>query len=286
MVCLSKIAMFKLGLDLSTCGLSCILSLAVIYFIFKYSLQKVYSFRILAYISFNDFSRSLFGIFETLLPYSRPACLFYGFLDNYIYISNMILALYLTFTIYQIVVLEEFSFEKYHKYWLFCSIFGSAFLQALPFITNSYGMEGVICELLIDKVGTLWRFLVLYTPLLIMLIIIIILSSKIYKKISVLENISFSSIVFERGLIYAIIISIVFVPFMILRLIQYFVNNCATENSVIIMYNIYILQGSLNAAAFFNNKTILQLISNKEKDIGDSFQIYGTLAISFSSNIN
>ena len=286
MVCLSELRNFKLGLDLSTCGLSCILSLAVIYFIYKYSLLKVYSFRILAYISFNDFSRSLIGILESLLPYSHSACLFYGFLDNFIYVSNMILALYLTFTIYQIIVLEKFSFEKYHKYWVFSSFFGSALLEALPFITNSYGMEGVICEILINRTGTLWRFLGLYTPLVIMLIIIIILTYKVHKKITVLKNISFNSIVFERGLIYAIIISIVFFPFMIIRLIQYFENNCITENCVIVMYSIYILQGTFNAAAFFNNKTILQLLSGKETIIGDSFQLNSTLAISFSSNIN
>ena len=286
MVCLSEIPYFQLGLDLSTSGLSLILSLLVIYFIFKNSLFKVYSFKILTYISINDCIRSLVGIFESLLPYNHSACLIYGFLYNYIYLSNMIFALYLTFTIFQIVVAENFSFEKNHKYWVFSSVFGSAFVQALPFITNSYGMEGVICEILIDETGTYWRYFGLYTPGLFMLIIIIILSYKIYKKIRELNTITFTSIVFERGLIYAIIISIILFPFITIRLFQYFDNNCSAQNTVMIMNSLFILQGSFNAVAFFKNKTILNLFTHKKTRIRDSSQVLGSLLISFSSDIN
>ena len=286
MVCFSEIPNFQLGLDLSTSGLSLILNLLVIYFIIKNSLFKVYSFKILTYISINDSIRSLVGVFEALLPYNHSACLIYGFLYNYIYLSNMIFALYLTFSIFQIVVAENFSFEKYHKYWVFSSVFGSAFVQALPFITNSYGTEDHICEILIDETGTFWRFFGLYTPLLIMLIIIIILSYKIYKKIRELNTITFPSIVFERGLIYAIIISIILLPVFIIRLYQYFDNNCSAKNSMIIMNSLFILQGTFNAIAFFNNKTILYLLTHKKTILGESFQARGSLNISFSSDIN
>lgn len=286
MVCFSEIPNFQLGLDLSTSGLSLILNLLVIYFIIKNSLFKVYSFKILTYISINDSIRSLVGVFEALLPYNHSACLIYGFLYNYIYLSNMIFALYLTFSIFQIVVAENFSFEKYHNYWVFSSVFGSAFVQALPFITNSYGTEDHICEILIDETGTFWRFFGLYTPLLIMLIIIIILSYKIYKKIRELNTITFPSIVFERGLIYAIIISIILLPVFIIRLFQYFDNNCSAKNSMIIMNSLFILQGTFNAIAFFNNKTILYLLTHKKTILGESFQARGSLNISFSSDIN
>lgn len=286
MVCLSKVPNFELSINLLTCGMSCILSLLVVYYICKKSLFKVFSFRILTYISLNDFLRSLTGLLESLLPYNHSACLFYGYLDNYFYVSNMTFSLCLTFTIYQIIVLEEFSFEKYHNCWVIFSVFGSGFIAALPFITNSYGHEGVICQILIDEKGCFWRFFDVYTPLFIMLIIISILSYKVYKKVKILDNISFTTIVFERGLIYAIIISIVFIPFLIIRLVQIFYNGCEIENFIIILHCMYILQGSFNAAAFFNNKTIGKLLSSNYSIDRDSYRINGSLIISYSSDIN
>lgn len=285
MVCFDRIDSLKLILNLTCCGLSCIFSLLVIYVIIKKSLFKTYSFKILTYISLNDFLRSLIGLFESLIVDNNPSCLVYGFLDNYFFLSNMVLSLCLTCTIYQIIVLELFAFEKHHKYWVLLSSVAVGFILSLPFITNSYGKCAGLCQITNDRVGNIWRFFVVYATSLFMLFAIIIISVKIYKKIKLLGNISFKSIVFERGLVYTLIISLVLIPFFVVRVIQIFVDDCNIQSYVTIVYIFYNLQGFLNAIVFFSNKTIRRLFKKSEDSSDETLKSINSLWISFSSDI-
>ena len=286
MVCFDRIYSLKLILNLICCGLSCAFSLLVIFVIFKKSLFKTYSFKILTYISLNDFLRSLIGLFESLIVDNNPSCLIYGFFDNYFFLSNMVLSLCLTCTIYQIVVLENFSFEKYHKHWVLFSFVAVGFILSFPFITNSYGKSSGLCQINIDKVGNIWRIIIIYTTSLSMLFAIIIISVKIYKKIKLLGTISFISIVFERGLVYTFIISLVLIPFFVIRVLQIFTDDCNIQSYVTIAYIFYNLQGFLNAIVFFSNKTIRSLLKKSEESPDDIFKSINSLWISFRSDIN
>ena len=272
-------------LNICSCGLSFIFSVIVIYLIFKTSLFTTYSFKILIYISINDLLRSLIGIFETFFISNTEGCLIYGFFDNYFFLSNMILALCLTYTIYQIIVLEDYSFERHHKFWVFGSIFVPGVLEALPYTTQSYGNEGGLCLIDVDEIGTYWRFAVVYIPMMIMLILICIITFKISKKAKMLGTISFKSITYERGLIYTIIISMVLAPFFIIRIIQIFVKSCNINSFILLMNNFYNLQGFLNSIVFFNNKTVKELLRN-QRNHSTSLQSKSSLCVSFASVIN
>ena len=119
-----------------------------------------------------------------------------------------------------------------------------------------------------------------------MLFAIIIISVKIYKKIKLLGTISFISIVFERGLVYTFIISLVLIPFFVIRVLQIFTDDCNIQSYVTIAYIFYNLQGFLNAIVFFSNKTIRSLLKKSEESPDDIFKSINSLWISFRSDIN
>lgn len=286
MVCFMNTYPLEICLILCTCSLSLIFSFLVIYIIYKKKLFKTYSFKILAYISLNDFLRSLIGIFGSLMVQNYESCIIYGFFDDFFFVSNMVWALCLTFTIHQIIVQEEPYYEKYHNYWIIASFLAVSILQSLPLITNSYGLSVGVCALLTDEMGTIWRFSVLFAPSLLMLIAIIILSIQVFRKVKILGHESFNGVIFERGLIYALIISLVLIPYIIIRVVQIFFENCDALNSAIIMFIFYNLQGFLNAIVFFKNKTVKILLFRKNQNLNATLQSQGSLCISFASDIN
>ena len=275
------------------CILTLIGSFIVIYFILAKGLFAAMSFKILLYLSVNDSIRSIARIIELFLGDSDTLCIVISFLYNFVLVSNMFWALSLSVTIYQIIVLELTDFEKYHKWWFLISYILIGIIEALPISTQSFKYSQGICEISLDMVGSIWRFTALFIPSTVAMITIFCLFGKIYKKLKIIGNFSIKILIFDRGFIYVGIVALLFIPLLVMRIIQFFVNHCITDLLIEIVYMIGALQGMLNAMAFFYNKTV-QKFWKQKKSQEDSIagkvinreSIVESLRISFASDIN
>jgi hypothetical protein len=221
-------------------------------------------------------------------------CAFIAFVFGIVSISNYIWALCLTFTIYQIVVKEEIDFTKHHKKWLVASVVIPGILTGLPFLTQSYGLRNGYCELKGDRIGLMWRFLAFHAEVFVILVLNLILSIKIFKKIREIGRFSLSFIIFGRGLIYPIIIAVVDLPILVLRIIQIVDSSCILLYFLICFLFLFLLQGFANSVVFLFNKTVKEAVFevNDDRDIerkndrAESSLYRGSLHISFRSTIN
>lgn len=283
MGCLFLVFPIQLILNLFCCSLSLISSLSVMLSIYRNQLYIAYSFRILIYLSINDTVRSLFGFFEYFYQYNTTACMFFAFIDNFLFMSNLSWALCLSTTIYQIIVLEQLYFDKHHKWWFFASYLLVGAIQALPFITQSYkNIEGS-CQISLDQMGHIWRYSSFYGPCLIILAFVLFMIVRVFQKVRVLGNIKMKSIIFDRGFVYIYIIIAVLVPFLVIRVVQFFYDGCEVDYLVMVMFNVNLLQGFFNGVVYFvngaNKDIVLKTVSGT---VGYSI-ISGSLKISFAS---
>ena len=180
MACSFLVFPVQMILNLFCCSISLISSLSVILSIYRNQLYIAYSFRILIYLSINDTIRSLFGFFEYFYQYNTTACMFFAFIDNFLFMSNLSWALCFSPTIYQIIVLEQLYFDKHHKWWFFASYILVGAIQALPFITQSYVNTEGSCQISLDQMGHIWRYSSFYGPCLVILAIVIFMFVRVH----------------------------------------------------------------------------------------------------------
>lgn len=270
--------------------LSFIGSVLVILTIIKNKLYKSLAFRILMYISINDALRSSIGILPPELVNNEVICSLLAFINVTTFLSNLIWACCLSFTIFQIIVLEDAKFDKFHVYWFIAAYGVAVFLCALPFITSSYGYYEHVCELSLNLTGIIWKFSVLYLPGSIILIVICVLFVKVYRKLKAIRSNAMKNIIFNRGFIYPLIIGISMVPYEILRIIQIFYNNDSISYTGFCFFLLFLLHGFINAVIFFTNSTVKEILKDKNNEISASFGIASEydsdLKISFRSTLN
>lgn len=271
-------------------ALSFISSLLVIITIVKKNLYKSFAFKILMYISINDAIRSSIGILPPeLLKYSAM-CSILAYINISTFLSNLIWACCLSFTIYQIIVLEDGKFERFHKYWFIAGYVLATFVSALPFTTSSYGYEEHVCELYLNLTGSIWRFTISYFPTTIILIAIGILFTKVYRKLIIIRSDAMKNTILNRGFIYPFAIAVSIVPYEILRIVQIFYDNSTLSYFSFAMLLMLVLNGFINAVIFFTNSTVKEVLKNKNNEIYASMGIASEfdtdLKISFRSTIN
>lgn len=270
--------------------LSLIGSILVIFTILKKDLYKSYAFKILFYISINDVFRSLLGILPPEIVKNLVACSILAFFSYSFFLSSIVWACCLSFTIFQIIVLEDSEFERFHMYWFILAYGVVTIITALPFITSSYGYSGHVCELNVDLTGNIWRFAILYIPASILLCIICVLFVKVYRKIKLIRSDAMNNIIFNRGFIYALAIGISLLPYEILRIIQAFNNDDLLTYIAFVNYVFLILHGFINAIIFFTNSTVKEVLKKQNNEIYSSMGIVSEsdsdLQISFRSTLN
>jgi hypothetical protein len=122
--------------------------------------------------------------------------------------------------------------------------------------------------------------------MMLILFLIVLMSIRIYKKMKILEGCSVNSIVFERGLIYTIIISVFEIPLFVLRVVQLFTDDCALAYIMAGLTFLYLLQGFCNAVVFFLNKTVRQILKIRKENIQDDEFLTASLALSYRSSFS
>ena len=126
--------------------LSILGSVLVIGVLAKTKLYHCYSFKILLHISVNDLFKGLIGLLLFFFMKNSGFCVSSAYLLYSLSLSNYIWAACITYTIYQIIVLEETEVLKYYKKWVLSAYCFPLCLDLLPLITSSYVNKENYCD--------------------------------------------------------------------------------------------------------------------------------------------
>lgn len=284
-MCSSSFEVLRIYFDIASASLTILSSLAVIFVCLKYNFARVLSFRILFFMSINDVIRGAI----TLFPKTSKYCGIILFIQNATYMSNLAWATCLSFILFQIIVKELENFSKYFIYWLIYCIIFIPTVQILPLITKTYTENDNTCLFQFNLTGTIFRYSLVYIPGTLMLIIMLILYIKVYKKIKLVGVETVKSLIFDMGFIYPLIIAVTCVPLAIARTVETITEDCLMGVIAAILDEFLILHGFINSLVFFSNTSVRKCLGGKKEDfdlnVNDSFA-QSSLKVSFRSTFS
>lgn len=280
-MCYSKFDTFQVYAQIVFASLSILSSFIVMFICIKYSFIKTLAFRIVFFMSINDILRGII----TLLPKTQQYCGIIFFIQNATYMSNLSWATCLSCTIHQIVVSESCNYSKYFPYWFILSFILIPIIESLPIFTKTFTEQNNNCIFEFSLLGNILRYSILYIPGTLMLVLILVLFVKIYKKVKLIGIESVKSLVYERGFIYPLIMASICVPLIVFRTIEVITLDCYSGVVCSILDDLVILHGFFNALAFFLNASVARCLFGDDEGsrVNESFA-ESSLRLSFRTN--
>lgn len=280
MKCSSSFDSFYFYFTTISGALSILGALVVMAAILKFDKLKTYSFKILFYMSITDLVRGIAAFFQNF--FSHAYCGLVAYTINLTFVSGTLCAVCISHTLYQIIVKEDFNFEKSFKYWLIICFVVVPLFEAAPFITGSFTYIDGMCQISLDTFGNIYRFVLLYIPGIIFIGLMFWFFAKVYLKAKLL-NISINDVIFDRGLIYPIVLTAIIIPLTLSRLYLALDTSCLAIYISFSLNGVVILHGFINCLVFFSSNSIRRIIMSKGEN---TFATMNSLNISFRSTIN
>lgn len=208
-------------------SVSVLCSVFIIYLSFHKVFDKL-TFRLLYHLAINDVLRAvclvlcIFYTNSTVRKYLSP---FY----IYSLISSIFWSLYLSVTLYKLIVKKDKNQEQYYKYWFLSNYTIVLGICLVPLATNSYGYTSHICSIKVDKSSFIWRLSVSYLFISFITIADLILYYKIYKTLKKVELNAVKNIIFDRGFVYIILIVVQYLPMVAIGIISMESHSCTSQ---------------------------------------------------------
>ena len=264
----------------ATSAISLISCCAIITVYLRFKELRSFSLRIVLYMTISDFLRSLIYLIPIYRPSYTVLCKIDAFLYNTLYLVNVSWAVGITYMLYQSIVYFNDSFEKYRIYWLFFNYIVIPLVQALPFITDSYGDSTWICTLHNDKTGVIWRMVIEILPVWVSIFAMVYMYYRIYAYLSRVDLITVKELMLEKGMVYPVIIIITFLPLSTFRILAFFMNSCELFALALVVYALISLHGFFNFIALMLNQSIRSLLGElleRRQPSEDSIKINDSL---------
>lgn len=265
----------------SSLTLSC--SIFIIIFCLFFDILEGFSRKILLYLSFNNTFRALMIIISAnrLL---RDACFILAYINSICLVSNVIWALSIPVTLYMVLIKGVQNIEKYHIRWVLCCYVVLPCILAIPFSTNSYGADGLVCALKENYFSYIWSITLIFAPSWVLIIVIIALYVKLYRHVRRKKEIKYKSIITDRGMIYSLIIGFSMLPMTIIRLIYLFHSSCTLNTLYSLSLGLIHLQGFFNLIALALNANVRKAIKHKlKRSKSDTFDLMSYESFTLSS---
>ncbi|OMJ70399.1 hypothetical protein SteCoe_31623 [Stentor coeruleus] len=245
-------------------SLTLVCSIFIIIFCLCFDILESFSRKILLYLSFNNTFRALMIIISAnrLL---RDACFILAYINSICLVSNVIWALSIPVTLYMVLIKGVHDIEKYHIRWVLCCYGVLPCVLAIPFSTNSYGVDGLVCALKENYVSYIWSVTLIYVPSWILIAAIIALYMKLYRHVRRKKEIKYKSIITDRGMIYSLIIGFSMIPMTLIRLIYLFHESCTLNTLYSFSLGLIHLQGFFNLIGLALNANVQKAIKHKLK---------------------
>ncbi|OMJ65215.1 hypothetical protein SteCoe_38788 [Stentor coeruleus] len=223
-----------------------------------------FTLKIIVYMTFNDIIRSLAMILVSFFNKVVIICQISAYIIETTFVSNIYWAISISTTLYRVIIVKDCDYKAFHKIWVFIAFVVVPVLQAIPFVTESYGINDNECAFGTGKIDNIWRLCLVYIPAWLSLLIMTLVYFKIKKIIGKITDSPAYDIIFIRGYIYSLIIGIIIIPFTILRILQAFMqNNCFLIDFSIVAECWLALHGVFNGIALCMNKKIRKGLFSK-----------------------
>lgn len=240
---------------LSCSILSALCCLVLILAYIKYKNLRSLSMRVVFMMNLNDLARNaVFMIpFESL---SDPLiCTIYAFVNNLTFVNNAVWAIYLSISLYRVILTYDVNPKTYFNQVLFFVFIVSPLINTGPILTNSYGVNKGMCTVKEYGLGIIWRYAEMGIELLATLLSIIVYI-KIYLKARKYEIYTISNLIFQRGMIFALITMTVIVSACTIRFLELEYTFCDLYIYFILYYALISLQGFFNFLGIMANNSI------------------------------
>lgn len=240
---------------LSCSILSALSSLILIFSYLKYKNLRSLSMKIVFMININDLIRNVAFMVPFEYLSNRFICIIYGFVINVSFVNNSVWAIYLSFSLHRIMLTYDGNPKTYYNYVL-CFVFILVpLLNIAPIFTDSYGTNKGICTLKEYGPAIIWRYTEIGIEILATLLSVIIYL-KIYLKARKFEVFTISDLIFQRGMIFAIIAMIISVVACTIRFFEFRYTLCDLYIYFIFYYVLISSQGLFNFLGILANKSI------------------------------
>ena len=230
-----------------------------------------YTFRLIVYLSFADLLASISKNYSGFLipgSSSTEACYIQAILQNYSQLVSLFITWVISYSLYEIVVNENFEVSVKEKRNILLSFFLPLLLTPLPLITRSYNDSNGWCWIGYESINDiLWMILEFYGPWVLIIISNIFFYYKIYKNIRNETHHNETYKIMKKFLsrlrLYPFILILCFGPSFAHR-IYYIVGG--SDNS-----NLDLISGSLNALYGFFNTLVYGFTGKVRKSIKSVF---------------
>lgn len=238
------------------CSIPSVISCLFMIFVYlRYKNLRGLSLKIVFWMSINDLLRSGFYMIPQEYLKSHTLCTTYGFMINITFTNNAIWAIYIVITLRKILFSFVNESKVYFNYCLFITLFIVPLYHLGPILTNSFGRNRGICTFKNDDLGIIWRsiqmgIIIAAGILSIIIYINIYISTKRFKLLSI------SELIFQKGMIFAIIAISTSSFIIIFRYLEVRYSICNTYIFGIISCIAISLHGFFNFLAVLRNNNI------------------------------
>lgn len=241
---------------LLSCSIITALSCLFMIFVYtKYNNLRGLSLKIVFWISINDLIRSVFYMIPLIYLDNQTLCVIYGFFINVTFTNNAIWAIYIVISLQRVL----FSFNKetktYFNYALLITLIAIPLYHIGPVITNSFGQNRGICTFKNDGLGLIWRSIQMSIIFLVAILSIIIYLN-IYFKAKRFEILTMFDLIFQKGMIFAIITITTSTTLILFRYLEISYGLCNTYIIGIISCIAISLHGFFNFLGVLGNHNI------------------------------
>lgn len=229
--------------------------LFIVYIYFRYTYLRGLSLKIVLWISINDLVRSGVYIIPTRFLSDYTICMVYGIVINVAFTNNVIWAFYIVVSLYRIMFTFKAESKNYFNYVLLFTLVVVPLVHLIAIPTNSIGKDLAICTFSRSDSGFIFRTSqmgLIFT----LTIISIFIYIKIYIQAKRYQLISMSELIFQKGMILAIITILISSFIMLIRILEFIYGFCSLQVPFIVYYALISLHGFFDLLGFLANNNI------------------------------
>lgn len=211
--------------------------------------------NILINISINSMLSNL--LFIIGLYSEGDFCLFISYFKSCLLLPGILWSSLIPKILHSVIINQNNISSKQYKYCFIFTYLIVPLIFLLPFSTNSYNSGYHNCSGLNKSTsGIIWRFVLIYAPSILIILIVLVYCVQIYKKLKKTSVFGIWSFLIDRGMIYSLIFLVVFIQLIIARIIELINDDCYAKTFLFIGIFCIFMTGTFNFIATLLRKDV------------------------------
>lgn len=152
-------------------------------------------------------------------------------------------------TLYRIIINSQKQYQFNGRNWIILSLF-IVLIHLVSLFFPVFRSEGTICTFNLSKAGELWRLFAIYIPQWVFILLTLYYYIKAHIEIKNTHLSIYHKITIKRLFIFSSLQFIVYIPLSIVRIVQYFTNDCFADFFYTLSFSLYTLHGLLSSIVY------------------------------------